>query len=443
MVKENNKSIRLQRVYPWVIFVTSFVMVMISLGFGSYTKTTFLKVVTEQLGMERGKFSINDSCRYVTTALLSAVFGKLLMRFGARKLIGFGFCSLTASFAVYSVSCHYWQFYIGGLLLGCGLAFTSTSIVSVVVQNWFEGRHGTLMGIILAANGLGGFIAEQVVNHIIFGIHLDREISEGKWQLAYLVSSIVFLGFGILVILLIRSKPSDMGIVPHSFSKEEKKEKALRKTADAWAGLSLKELIKKPYLYFSAISFFFCGFMLQALVGISKTHMQDVGIGMNTITFYFSLHAFFLLGAKVLCGIIYDHFGLKVVYLLCGISALIALFSVLVVSPTRSYFVFIYSFISAFALPLETIMVPLYCKEVFGQKENFRILGYFIAICTAGMAFGAPAVNFVYDLTGQYTISLVVLICLMAIALLLGLVAIRLADADRKRIEKESQKIQS
>ena len=441
MVNENKSKSVLQRTYPWVIFVTCFVMVMISLGFGSYTKTTFLKVITEQLGMERGKFSINDSCRYVMTALLSVVFGKLLMRFGARRLISFGFTCLAASFTVYSFSTQYWQFYIGGLLLGSGLAFTSTSIVSAVVQKWFRERHGTLMGIILAANGLGGFIAEQVVNHLIFGIHLDRAVSEGKWQLAYRVSAVIFAIAGILIVLLIRSHPSDVGIEPYSFGGKEKAAK--KKAPDrSWTGLSMKELVKKPYLYLAAVSFFFCGFMLQALVGISKAHMQDVGIGMDTITLFFSIHAFCLLGAKVLCGIVYDRFGLYVVYGMCGVSALIALFSVLVVSPTHSYMVAVYCIISAFALPLETIMVPLFCKEVFGQKENFRLLGYFIAICTAGMAFGAPVTNMVYDLTGQYTVSLIVLICLTAAALVMGFVSIRLARRDRSQYE-QSEKLKT
>ena len=90
--------------YKWVIVASCFMMVMITLGFCSSTKPLYLSAITGALGIERSLFSINDSCRYVTTAIVNLFFGALISKFGARKLIGAGFASLAASMLIYSLA---------------------------------------------------------------------------------------------------------------------------------------------------------------------------------------------------------------------------------------------------------------------------------------------------------------------------------------------------
>ena len=72
---------RLQRVYPWVVVAAGFLMVMVGLGFGSFSRSTYLKVVTEQMDLDRGAFALSDTIRNLVTAFLSIYFGKILFRF--------------------------------------------------------------------------------------------------------------------------------------------------------------------------------------------------------------------------------------------------------------------------------------------------------------------------------------------------------------------------
>ena len=206
-----NKAL-LQKVYPWIIVAAGFLMVMVGLGFGSFSRSTYLKVVTEQMGLERGAFALSDTIRNLVTAFLSIYFGKILFRFDARKLIAGGFVALTASFVFNAIATGYVEFYIGGVFLGIGLAWTTTTIVGVLVERWFSGNTGTIMGVILAANGVGGFLSEKVVNRIIYGLDLSRPISEGKWREAYWFVAILFAVVGVIVVLLIRNKPEELGI---------------------------------------------------------------------------------------------------------------------------------------------------------------------------------------------------------------------------------------
>jgi MFS family permease len=153
--------------YKWVIVAICFLMVMICLGFCSGIKSLYLSAITEALGIKRSLFSFNDSSRYVTTAVINLFFGTLVLRMGPRKMIAIGFASLIASMLVYSFAESIYIFCIGGVLLGLGLAFTTTTMVGYVVNHWCKENRGTIMGAILAANGLGGAIAAQVVSPII------------------------------------------------------------------------------------------------------------------------------------------------------------------------------------------------------------------------------------------------------------------------------------
>lgn len=424
-----NKAL-LQKVYPWVIVAAGFIMVMVGLGFGSFSRATYLKVVTEQMGLDRGGFAFSDTIRNLVTAVLSIYFGKLLFRFDVRKMIAGGFIALTASFVFNAIATGYLEFYIGGLFLGVGLAWTTTTIVGVLVERWFSGNTGTITGIILAANGIGGFLSENVTNRIIFGADLSLDISQGRWRQAYWFVAILFAVVGVIVVLLIRNKPEDLGIRKYALSEKKKVKKNLR----AWDGITTKEAVKKPYFYMIFFSVFINGFMLQAMVSLAKPHMQDVGISIEVINTAYSIYAFILLGTKILTGLIYDKFGLKVTYALCCIGTIGAVSLLMFQSPDHLSLTYLYLLFAPLGLPMETVMIPLFAKDIFGTKDFSKLMGYFFAINTFGMAIGTSGSNIVYDIFGSYIPCLRVLIVLFAISSLIGILAITMAHKDRKAI---------
>ena len=115
--------------YKWIIFLASFLMVFICLGFCSSTKSLFISPVTEYLGIDRSVYSINDSLRFISVAVVSIFFGPLITKFGMRKLIAAGFLSLTASMLCYALAEHALILYLGGIFLGIGLSLTTTTMV--------------------------------------------------------------------------------------------------------------------------------------------------------------------------------------------------------------------------------------------------------------------------------------------------------------------------
>ena len=122
--------------YRWVIVSVCCLMVLTVLGFCSSSKSIYISPVCEALGISRSAFSINDSCRYIATAVVNIFFGALISKFGAKKLILAGFVSLITSMLIYAQSTNIIGFYIGGIFLGVGLSWTTTTMVGSVVNKW-------------------------------------------------------------------------------------------------------------------------------------------------------------------------------------------------------------------------------------------------------------------------------------------------------------------
>ena len=91
---------------------------------------------------------------------------------------------------------------------------------------------------------------------------------------------------------------------------------------------------------------------------------------------------------------------------------------------------------AAIALPLETIMLPLFASELFGNKCFAKMVGMFSAACTAGFAIGAPIGNLFYDIFGNYNFSFVLFACLMLFVSIAMQFVLRAAYKERKIIEE-------
>ena len=77
--------------YKWVVAAACFLMIFVGLGFCSSNKSMYLSAITQALGIKRSLFSLNDSFRFISTAIVNLFFGALIAKFGARRLVGMRF----------------------------------------------------------------------------------------------------------------------------------------------------------------------------------------------------------------------------------------------------------------------------------------------------------------------------------------------------------------
>ena len=146
-----------------------------------------------------------------------------------------------------------------------------------------------------------------------------------------------------------------------------------------------------------------------------------------------------LAGAKLMTGILYDKFGLRVAATICTALAVISTLMLAMVQGNRMGFVLAVGFtiLGQFSQPLETIMLPLYASDLFGNKSYAKVLGIFVSVNVAGYAIGAPAFNLCYDIFGSYVPALLFVAGVMAVILVLLQFVISSAHKEQKKIEAE------
>ena len=409
----------------WLTVGLCFLMVCTCLGFCSSGRTLYLTPITAALSIPRGLFSLNDTFRYVTTSVVNLFFGALVTRFGTKKLICGGFVCLIAFALINSAATSLVGFYIAGILLGIGLTFTGTTMVSVVINKCCTKNKSTLTGAVLAANGIGSAIAVQILSPIIF-----REGDPFGYRASYRLVALILAAVLVLVLVFYRNPQAEAG----DGATAAKGKKKIRGTG--WVGMEYGEVIRKPYFYVALVCMFLTGTVLQGLNGIAAPHLYDIGFDTAYVAALVSLAGVLLTASKFLTGFLYDRLGMKIAMNIALVSAFFAITMLSFIENNRlgEILAMVRVFFNAFALPLETVMLPIFAVEFFGNKAFDRLIGIFVSVSTAGFAIGSPLGNLFYDVCGDYKLAFIVFgVLMLAVAVMLQFV-LRAANRDKKAI---------
>lgn len=420
-LEQNGKEKKKKVEYKWIIVGLCFLMMFVGLGFCSGTKGLFLKPITQFLSIDRASYSITDSMRYIFTAVVNIFFGSLIARFGSKKLILAGCVSLFLSMVLSMVAQSIFVFYLSGMFLGIGFSWMSTTMAGFIVNRWIDKNKGTVLGIVFCANGIGGALAAQIVQPIISS-------APDGYKTAYFVIASILVVLFVILLIFYKDKP----IVQNENHSTERKKKA---KGQSWVGLEFSEILRKPYFYLTAVCVFISGLMLQGITGVSLAHMSDSGLSDEFVATVSSVSMLALACSKFLTGFIYDKFGIRVAVSICTIFGILAMLTLTFLdgSTLGQVLAITYALFAAIALPLETIMIPIYSNELFGQKAYNKVLGIFVSVCTAGFALGAPILNACYDALGSYNSAFYVFAGIMAVVV----VALQFVITSAKRIKEE------
>lgn len=410
--------------YTWVIVFCCFMMVFTGLGFCSSPKQLFLKAVTEALEIPRSLYSFNTSFRYATLAVMNILFGTLVYKFKPRLLIALGFTSLVVSTLLYAIADNVILIYLGGIFLGAGLCFTANTMASYVINARCKKNTGTILGFVMASNGLGGAVAMKILDPII-------ESGRFGYRNAYYLVAVILVAVGILVTVLYKDAPN---AVP-----AQKKVKKAR--GQGWDGITFAEGKKKSYFIPTAVCLFFTGFVLSGINGVSVAHAKDSGLDPTFVTDMWSIHSLVLMGSKFLVGFMYDKRGLRTCLLICQVTALVSLISLALLthSTLGAAMWVIYAIGSTLALPLETIGVSLVTGDIFGNKDFGRYLGLMSALNSIGFAVGDPLMNLVYDTLGSYKLAIWIAVGVIAAVSVAFQFVVTSAHKDRAKILAEAE----
>ena len=308
--------------YGWILlFLTFFGLLAaqgIRLSFGA-----FIQPFEKSFSLDRGTISLISTLSFITYGIAQPVSGKLIDRFGARKVISFSalFIGLNVFLMYFTTSV--WQvFLLYGILASIGFGGLSNVATTVIITNWFNSKRGLAFGIMEAGGGAGQML---IVPASLLSINYFG------WRNTVLFSGIflMIIVFPVLASFL-RNRPSDKGLLPIGQAEEVIESQKKENISDTKG--TFREVIKYRQFWFLLIQFFICGI---TTTGLMDTHLipmsLDCGFSSNVTGTAVSLLAACNIVGILLSGVLSDHLDnrmmLGTLYVVRAISLVILLFS--------------------------------------------------------------------------------------------------------------------
>jgi len=424
MEKITPKQNWIQRNYHWVVFLAAFLSFFVAVGMKNNLYAMFLIPITEDLQISRGAFSLAPSIRYFASFLSNLAFAVIYQRYGYRRTTTLAMISMGLTFVLYSSAQSVLPFYIGAVIGGLFEPYYATACTSRIVREWFHRRQGTIIGIVMAASGLGTSL---------FSGMLTGVTQKSSWRTAQLLTAGIFFVAALVVFCFVVDSPAKKGLRPWGEG-EEKEQQAARAQKKETVMIPKQVLHSRPYFYLMILGAFLSCCIVCGVYSLIPAHVEDQGMTPAMAALIQSIMFLLLAGSKVMVGAFCDWIGAKRVMIICLICSVIGM---AVLAAVRTPWLAILG-ATVFALPMSipSVMLPLLTSDVFDHGNYGYVLGITLAMVSLGGAIGGPAINFSYDLLGSYTPAFFVLSGLSAVTLAVYLVAFRGAAREKKQMEE-------
>lgn len=395
--------------YRWVIAGVCFFLSFMVAGLGNSPLSLYIVPITEKLGFSRGDFSLVFTLVTFTTMLIQLVFGFFVNRFGVRALMIVGSILAPIGYFLFYLARTLPVFYAGGVILGCAFAFASITSISIIVHNWFHEKQGTVLGLIMAASGLGGFLFSRIIG---------KYIAQNGFQSSFLFSAILLAAATIPVILFTRSNPDDQNAAKSSTG------------GHAIGKISPGSFLKIRGMPVALLAVFLIGVVIHPVLVNTPAYLVEKGFD-SVFAAGISAAIFFVLAvAKLGLGLIHDRLGIRISMIL-GLGSFI-LAALVLLFAASSWMVWVFVLFDGLAVATLSLLVPLFAKAILGMENYNSFLGVFIAILSAGISVGVPVISYAYDLMGTYTWVVAAFAVIGVLALGLAMVSLKQAGKPTK-----------
>lgn len=347
----------------------------------------FYVPVTTDLGIGLGPLALYLTVYFFCTTFAYPFVGRILPKKNINVVLTVAFILVCLAMAAMSTYTYVWQWYISGAVYGLAGAFIFMIPATVLIENWFDKKRGTALGITQCFSGIGGAIFP------ILGTFL---INMYGWRISYVIIAIICAAIVLpWTIFVFKFKPADKGLKPYGYEEIKAEDGAIRSVSP---GVPAKVALTS--VAFWAI-FLYCG--VEALFSGYNTHLPgfSVAIGLGDM-FGSQLLSLSMIGyvfATIIMGWLTDKIGVIIpTYITLAVTALSLIgFMVFREAVPLAICAFFFGTNSV----IITISVATLISEIFGRKDYAKILSY---SRMAGLiaAFGSSAIGFVYDATGSF-----------------------------------------
>ncbi|MGJ4894429.1 MFS transporter [Bradyrhizobium sp. SZCCHNRI1029] len=258
--------------YGWVMVAVTFFTALVSAGTVG-APGVFIVPLQQEFGWSTAEISSALSIRFVLFGLMAPFAAALLNRYGLRNITLLAqlivVSALLASLAMTQV----WHLVLlWGVVIGIGTGMTALVLGATIATRWFVARRGLVVGILTASVATG---------QLVFLPLLASLTERLGWRVALGLICIMLGVSATAVLLLMRDRPSDLGLRPYGDNDTDPIAAPSPVTTPILAAAlgTLRDASRAPVFWMLFATFFICGASTNGLVQVHLIPMcLDFGI---------------------------------------------------------------------------------------------------------------------------------------------------------------------
>lgn len=388
--------------YGWWVVVASFFIVFFGAGIGFYSFSVFIKPLQAEFGWSRAQISGSVAVWAVVYGFSTPVIGILLHKYGARVVISGSALIAGICYLFFGWLDRLPELFAIMFFTGIGMAGITLLPNQAVISNWFQKYRGRAMGIMMMGVGFGGLIMPPIANAIIVSL---------GWRTSFRVLGFLLIFVIIPVaILILRTKPSEMGLRPDGDSSSQGAESSTS-GGSAWGetGLSVKRAV-----HTSSFRLLFAGFMLlifgeSGLAVHFVASVDDAGMTSQAAANYWGL----LVGVSAIgrlgAGLLADRWNQRVLLAFThGLHAVaLAILLIFFMYLGIHSWIAVVPFCVLYGLSLggAAVVLPVFVARCFGLLNFSKLLGLLMSGFALGVVGGPVVAGNIVDATGSYRLA--------------------------------------
>jgi len=248
--------------YAWIVAAVAFLALLVSAGVRS-TPGVLILPLEADTGWSRATISFAIAVNISLYGLMGPFAGACIARFGMRTTTAIGLATLAIGVASTSLVRESWQLVLTwGVIVGIGTGIVALVLAAAVAARWFSAKRGLVSGILTASTATG---------QLIFLPILATVATHSGWRAVTLIVGAAALFVIIPVLLFMRDRPQDIGLLPYGATLAEANADLplLRSGRNPImvAFATLQRCAKSRDFWLLSGSFFICGASTNGLIG--------------------------------------------------------------------------------------------------------------------------------------------------------------------------------
>lgn len=386
----------------WLVAGVTFLVLIASAAFRS-SFGVMLVPFEDEFGWSRSATSLAVSVTLVFYGLTAPFAAALMERFGIARIAAGAMALISVGTGLTVFMSQPWQLVLlWGVVVGLGSGSTALVFGALVANRWFAARRGLVLGILGTAFATG---------QLIFLPLIARTIEQDGWRTASLAISVLCALTIPLVLLVIRDRPSDVGLRPYGATGEPTAEEIGRNTTHSgWRAAStalttLRAAAATPAFWLLSSTFFVCGWTTN---GIISTHfvpaMHDHGMGATVAASMLAIVGIFDIIGTIGSGWLTDRVNPRI--LLCiyyGLRGIALITLPIILGPNVQPPLIVVMML--FGLDWVATVPPTatLCRQIYGVDKGAIVFGWVFASHMIGAAVAAAVSGAIRASTGDYS----------------------------------------